>query len=285
MSLLFSLYMMYISVYYYIKSLFQPDYTTHKKWINYVFTYGKNKLNWNYRLTDNNKTLIKCNSPTFKCTNTDVSINENIPDKLLLLSNHVNFMDAFIIPYIVAKYFSRYTAIYITKEEYGKIPIIGTYLRRNHILIKGSGEQDIDIIKSRINELSKKHEKLLVILFPEGCLRYPASIKKSDNWCDKQNIDKYNNVLAPRINGLYNILMGYKPECIIQTILNYPVSDIKSYKGVWYSDILYGNLPNFVNLTLNDNTDIINNMNYDDKNEFTNEFYKYWKINVDNNII
>lgn len=271
------LYAMYSSIVYYLSCWCNPNYTHHKKWIIDIYNFGMKYLGWSYIFHNLSKTgnnpLINEHIKTYKT-----------PNKILLLVNHVNFMDAFFIQYLIATEYSEYTALYITKSSYAKIPILGPYLSKNHILINNNVAEDIPLINDRITELEEKHEKLLIVLFPEGGLRYPLSIEKSNSWCNRINIPYYKNTLAPRINGIYTVLNAFKPDCILQGFFNYREDIINNFKGINYSDILFDKLPKEVSFSIIDNTLHFKKISVEDHTFFTQQFYSYWKIYVDNKL-
>lgn len=252
----------------FIFSLGNITYENHKKWVINSFNLGKFLCGWKYNFDYTNILYNDIN---------DIK-NEN---KILLISNHVSFIDAFSINYIIATRFKDYTAIYITREQFASIPIIGKYLCNNHILVKYKSEEDIIHIKKQINTLTKKYEKTILILFPEGKLMDINSRSKSNIWCHKIGIPEYKKCLAPHTNGIYNVLKTYKPDTIISAHIEYP-DDPDFKKGNKYKDLINNNFPKKFNITFKYINNFINNK-FKSKQEFNKELYYFWRKEHDIN--
>lgn len=245
------------------------NHESQKKYIKKVYKYGKKHLGWSYEyFTHNNLTSII----------EPVNLLKQ-PDNILFIGNHANFMDVFIIPYILTNQFPEHHITFITKDKYKSMPFIGPYLASHHILVKNKLEEDLALIKYKINLIKKKHKKTLVVLFPEGTFMEPYCKEKSDKWCDKLDIPWYKNVLAPRTNGIYTVLKTYQPNAIIQGLVAYDNNPLL-LKGVYYHDFLTGNFPTkakfYLNLVETDFKSVMKN-----KELFNKQFYKYWHKNVD----
>lgn len=238
--------------------------------INCVISYynfGKWILNWNFNYIEDNK--LK----TLRDNN-----NYNKEERVLFMCNHVNFLDVFFIPYIFATKFPDYNVMYISKDKYRIIPFIGNYLYKQHILVKNNFEEDIKLIEDKVNEFNNKNiNKTVIIIFPEGTLTTPEAMQKSREWCKKIDIESYNNVLAPRTTGIYTLLKSYKPTTIIQGIIKYENNELLD-KGTYYSDFLKDRFPCKADIEFKK---VDNKFNLNDKKEFDNEYYKYWKNNID----
>jgi hypothetical protein len=239
------------------------NYKSLKRVLSYSNWFGEKIIGWN--------------------TNTFININdkENIPDKLVIISNHINFIDAVIIPNLLVNKFTEHKLMFITREKYGNIPIIGQYFRKNHILIKNNLEEDLQLIKKKINDFTKLNKKIIILIFPEGTFMTNNTIKNSNNYCNKISIQPYKRCLAPRTSGIFSILNIIKPTLIGVSSIIY-TDNLQNNKGTKYSHFLYDYFPKFCNVSLK----LINidKFNLENRKEFDDEFYEFWRNEYDTNI-
>jgi hypothetical protein len=247
----------------YIYKFGDLGYTSFKKVINYFNWFGNKIIGWNIN------TFI------------NISNNQYIPDKLVIISNHINFIDAIIIPNLLVNKFPEHKLMFITREKYGGIPIIGQYFRKNHILIKNNLTEDLQLIEQKINDFTKLNEKIMILIFPEGTFMTNTTIKKSINYCNKISIQPYKRCLAPRTSGIFSILNIIKPSIIGVLSIIY-TDNLERNKGTEYAHLLYDYFPKFCNISLK----LINidNFNLGNRKEFDYEFYKFWRNEYDTNI-
>lgn len=250
----------------YIKNGLYLPISSQSRILENYYKYGEFFLNWSYQLY-------------LGLSITDRNMNSNY-NKMVFMANHSNFLDAYMVPVILKKVFPEHKQLFITKYGYSKLPVIGKFLKTNHILLKNNLQEDIQTIKNIAENCYQNNEKIIIIIFPEGKLRYNESIEKSIKWCNKNNLPQYYNCLAPRTNGIYTLLKYFQPDYIIQGLLKYDNdSDGKGrFKGVYYSDFIYGNFPNKLNISLELRK---NKFNIENLKIFEEQFYHYWKINVD----
>lgn len=254
--ILFSIIIFILAIIEFISSYGKIKYENHRRWAIRAFKIGKFLHRWDFNIS--RIQLPKSNSILFLC-------------------NHVNFIDIFIVNYILAIIYPKHHVVYITREEFAVIPIIGTYLKENHILVKNNFVEDKIRIENQLAELKRKHEKLIIVLFPEGCLYTKYNSLKSKKWCEKNNLPDYKNVLAPRINGVYTVLNAFKPEQVIQAVLLYPDNPEKT-KGAEYYHFIYDYFPRKCHIQLKD---VSNIKPFYYSNNFNTNFYNYWKTYVD----
>lgn len=253
--ILFILFIVLFAIKEFIVSFGKITYANHRNWAINAYTLGKLFLGWKLDYT---KLQITCNHT-------------------LLISNHVNFLDAFLINYILAIQYPEYHVVYITREQFSPIPIVGNYLKNNHILVKYNFAEDKIHIEEQITKLKKKYKKLIIVLFPEGVLQSSDNKVKSLKWIMKHNLPNYNNVLAPRTNGIYTVLNSFNPEEIIKSVIKYPDNPQKD-KGNEYRHLLTSNFPKQCKIEFSKvNQKFILN----DKLGFEKQFYDFWKKEVD----
>ncbi len=136
------------------------------------------------------------------------SLNNN-----LVISNHISEFDTFLLYYV----FSNNNASFrwVGDERLKKIPLLGEWaIYKNGIFISR--------IKNGCSQLKKnikKNDKIMI--FPEGTLYYKPMIKKSNEICKKNKLEKYKNVLCPKINGISTIAKIIKPKKITDITLVY----------------------------------------------------------------
>lgn len=227
--------------------------------INNIYYFGTKYLDWNINEFINLRKL------------------EKIPDKFVVISNHINYIDVIIVPYLLMNTFPEHKLIFITRDKYKYLPNIGKYLNNYNILIKNNLEEDLNNIRTKLTNFIKNNKKTMILIFPEGTFMCNDTIKASNEWCDKIEIQKYNKCLAPRINGIYSVLKTTQCDKILETSLIY-TDNISNNKGTMYSHILYDNFPKFCCVYMK----FINNeFNLKNKKQFENEFYNYWRNTYD----
>jgi len=82
-----------------------------------------------------------------------------------------------------------------------------------------------------------KHQKIVILLFPEGTTHCKETFDKSNDFCKKKNINPFHNLLAPRVSGFKIIKKIFKPDEITNNIIYY-LDDIDKNKIVYERDIL-----------------------------------------------
>lgn len=198
---------------------------------------------------------------------------DDIPDNIVAICNHINYIDVVIIPYILITTFPNHKLIFISKDKYSKLPIAGSYLSNNHILVKNNIEHDLNLINNKLTLFKKQNTKTITLIFPEGTFMEPETIKSSNKWCDKLYIQRFNHCLAPRINGIYTVLKIINPDKIIQCSIEY-TDNPSNNKGTEHSHLLYDYFPSYCCICMK----LINNdFNLDNKNIFEKQFYSYWR--------
>lgn len=255
---LFILYSLFYLIYQFVISFGNFKQEQFNICLKKFFNFGKNYLGWKVKLFNN--------------------IDKLTDNKVVLYCNHINYIDVFIIPYILTLNYPEYKIMYISRHKYAKLPIVGKYLLKNHILIKNNLVEDITLIKKKLDEFEKNNDKIILVIFPEGTFMCPDTIKASNKWCDKMVIEPYKNCLAPRTSGIYSVLKILKPEKIIEATIDYP-DNPKKNKGTEYYHILFDYFPKnaVVSMKLIDN-----NFNLTSKENFETEYYEYWRNIYDN---
>lgn len=200
-------------------------------------------------------------------------INDNKID--IIISNHNSILnDIMLIIIVLHKYnINTYNFIYhINDLQY--IPSLGLLLKSSYdIGIQKNYEKDYNTIINGINKINVKNNKYFLIIFPEGAVNNEQKIMQDQLKSIKYYIPVYNNLLIPRIKGLYLII----------EYLKY----LKRFGNIW-DFTLYNNNNNYY-------IDIKKvNLDYNNYDEFKSQLYKiwtrkdniinHWKINKDNNL-
>lgn len=130
-----------------------------------------------------------------------------------IISNHISEFDVFILYYIFE--LNNITYRFVGDERLKKLPFVGNWgVEQNAIFIsrvKDGCKQLIKKVKPNDN----------IMIFPEGTLYYKPMIIKSNQICEQNNLDKYENVLCPKINGFNTILDIIKPTELTDITLIY----------------------------------------------------------------
>lgn len=198
-----------------------------KNYYYYLFLLNKYLFNWSIELESiNNK------------NNTENNI---IPNKILVCSNHPRLLDGFFIcKYLLDKY-PEHTVLFIVKKDLIKLPVIGNYIKNNFICIERNITIDQPYIINEVNKYKSIYNKLIIVIFPEGTTICKETITKSNNWCELNNIQKYKNVLCPRISGIKLINDIFKPDLILNNTIYY-IDDLYQNKTLYEKDLLNLNI-------------------------------------------
>jgi 1-acyl-sn-glycerol-3-phosphate acyltransferase len=195
-----------------------------------------------------------------------ISKNEN---KILAMFNHPNILDGFfVLKYLLNKY-PEHKIIFVVKKDLIKLKIIGDFIKNNFLCLERKLEKDKPYIEERLNYFINKYPKIVVAIFPEGTTFCKETILKSNNWCDKNNIKHFNNLLSPRKSGIDIIKQILKPDIITNNIMYY-MDDLYRNKTVYEKDIFKFNIVNSCKI-------ISNKVDIDKYN--INGIYNIWRDN------
>jgi hypothetical protein len=193
----------------------------------YLFLINKYVLNWSIEIESNYKNNNIINN----------NIHNNTPNKILVCSNHPKILDGFFIcKYLLDKY-PEHTVLFIVKKDLIKLPVVGTYIKNNFICIERNFKNDESYIINEVNKYKLIYDKLIIVIFPEGTTMCKETIDRSNNWCELNNIQKYKNVLCPRISGIKLINDIFKPDLILNNTIYY-LDDIYQNKTLYEKDLL-----------------------------------------------
>lgn len=148
-------------------------------------------------------------------------------DKILLVSNHVNLVDFIHIHNFVNVTYPNHLPVFIAVDKIKKIPLYGKILSEHYILINRR-KADMRTFLAKCQKYNDK--KVIMIIFPEGDIYSTNNKQKSDRWEIKINSShRFNNLLYPKIKGLYAIIETFKPDNILLSVMIYNSTLFKNY--------------------------------------------------------
>ncbi len=152
----------------------------------------------------------------------------------IIISNHVNTFDFFIYLSIFRLYDNRPIYFIFRKNivlfpGMGFILGSGTDLKMNRKL-----EDDIDNINDKINKIKEG----IIIIMPEGTRYTPEKFKESQKYSNDNGLTIFNNILYPKMKGLYLVSNILKKNNKLGKIIDFTiqVENFKNQKA--YMDVL-----------------------------------------------
>jgi hypothetical protein len=140
-------------------------------------------------------------------------IKSDTPDRILLISNHVKLIDYITLHKVLLELYPEHLPVFVTVDKVKKIPCYGNIFSKYYIFInrKDTNKSMEDMVQ-RCLELKTK--KVVIVLFPEGDIYRSKNVDKSDGYCVKNNIKKFDNVLCPKVKAYDIIVKHFEPEQI-----------------------------------------------------------------------
>lgn len=191
-------------------------------------------------------------------------------DNILLICNHINFIDNMVLIRYCLQYFPEYSIHFVFGKSLYKIPFINEFINKYHIFA-----YELNYEYLIYSKLDRIEGKKIIILFPEGKLLIARHKDKSLEYCKLNNIE-LNYLLCPYKKG-FDILKNYCDIIIDSTIL-YSNSDnlakINIYGNYDVNNLdddpynVVTKLPKCIHIftrILDKNSDIINIWSYKDK--------------------
>ncbi len=130
------------------------------------------------------------------------------------ISNHVSELDVMLLFLIFSK--ANFNYSWISDERFEHYPVIGKWAKHNKtIFVSRTDGTGCESLRSNVSSNSN------VFIFPEGTLYYRPMIKKSNSICKKLKINKYKNVLCPKVNGFNTLVEILEPQYITNITLDY----------------------------------------------------------------
>jgi 1-acyl-sn-glycerol-3-phosphate acyltransferase len=184
----------------------------------------------------------------------------------IITSNHINAFDFFIYLSILRLYDDR-PIYYLFRKNLVLIPGMGFILGSgSDIKLNRNLDDDIDNINDKISKIKEG----VIIIMPEGTRYTPEKFTESQKYCKDNDLSVFNNLLYPKMKGLYLISSILKKNNKLGKIIDFTVQveNLKNKKA--YVDVLFtkkfGRSFGIVN-----SYDIPNNI-LDDYNDYKNWF-------------
>ena len=208
--------------------------------------------------------------------NDDFSLNEN-PELIdVILCNHMASID-FILSMIYLKKLNIDEYNYVFKKDFIYRPSVGfmTYLTTD-IKINRNWEEDKHIINKQIDCIKSTQKKQIIIIFPEGTRISPSKIREAHSFSIENNLPIYNNLLVPKVKGLWTILNHLKQTNRLGKLIDLSVI-IPKYLGnsMTMFDLKSLQIGPVYGICRELN---LNNVEYQNIEIFKNWFFKNWTV-------
>lgn len=154
--------------------------------------------------------------------------NYNITDKVdIIIGNHISTID-FIIYLSIIRLFNHRPFYFILKKSVVFIPGAGFILGLgNDIKLNRKFEDDIENLNKSISKIKEG----VLILLPEGTRFTEEKFKNSQEFSINNNLPVYNNILFPKMKGLFTILNNLKNHNKLGNIIDFTIQ-IQNFKKV-----------------------------------------------------
>lgn len=152
-------------------------------------------------------------------TRFDVDLEDK--QKILLISNHPSYFDAFSILWWADKHNRMDDLLFVAKDSVKYLPFIGNLFARNSLLLKRNIEEDKENIIEYCQNLNKSDKPYIFLIFPEGTTYADSTIKKSKQYTDKNGLVEFVNVLCPRTTGIELIMQNLKFDVFLDMTIIY----------------------------------------------------------------
>lgn len=147
-------------------------------------------------------------------------IKSDTAERILLISNHVKLIDYITLHKVLIDLYPEHLPVFVSVDKVKKIPYYGDIFSKYYIFInKKDTKKSIEFMIEKCIELKTK--KVVMVLFPEGDIYRDKNVDKSNEYCIKNNIRKFDNVLCPKIRAYDIALKHFEPEQIKLTRLRY----------------------------------------------------------------
>jgi 1-acyl-sn-glycerol-3-phosphate acyltransferase len=146
--------------------------------------------------------------------------NYNITDKVdIIIGNHISTID-FIIYLSIIRLFDHRPFYFILKKSIILIPGAGFIIGLGKdIKLNRKFEDDIDNLNKSISAIKEG----VLILLPEGTRFTQEKLKKSQDFSRENNLTVFNNILFPKMKGLFTILNILKSNNRLGNIIDFTI--------------------------------------------------------------
>ncbi len=146
--------------------------------------------------------------------------NYNITDKVdIIIGNHISTID-FIIYLSIIRLFDHRPFYFILKKNIIFIPGLGLIMGLGKdIKLNRKFEDDVENLNKSISSIKEG----VLILLPEGTRFTPEKLKNSQDYSRENNLQIFNNILFPKMKGLFTILNILKSNNRLGNIIDFTV--------------------------------------------------------------
>jgi hypothetical protein len=227
------------------------------------------------------KNLIDLFLPIYKyCFNSKINTFGKYikSDKVdIVVMNHINTLD--FIPYLsTIRHYDKRDIYFIVKKQIIDIPIFGDYfINENTLRLERSFEKDKDNIIKFIDKIDNG----IIYIYPEGTRFNLDKFKKAQEFCEKNNYNKFNNSLYPKMKGLYTLTNVLHEQNKMGNIISITgiVENFKNKNG-YIKNILTKDLGNTFTIIFTYKTPYIKN--YDDFKKWFLDIWHIKNMNIEN---
>lgn len=199
----------------------------------------------------------------------------------LLIMNHQTMLDFKIVTsHLYDKGIKR--VIYVMFNLYDGVPFAKEVIDKEHILTYPSAEYEKTEanIRRRMAELVADGEPFTVVIFAEGELLNRLKMRRSHKYCNRLEIERFNNVLCPKYKGV-SLLLEYPFDNIYDGTMYIP----KKFHNVDFagspSAIFKDNSFSHVYMHINNVTKMMRDTKYEPKGDFGKTKDRIEKILID----
>ena len=173
-------------------------------------------------------------------TKLKISGDYNKTDKVdIIIANHINIIDVLMITSLLKVieprpfYFIGHKA---GLDNLGGLSVL--YYYSDNIFINRDIKKDEDIIKNKIKNIKNG----VIIIYPEGIILKEKYIKESLEYCKKNNLKPFKNLLYPRANGSWLIINELKNQNKLGNLIDitFILSKIKD-RNVILKNLIHSN--------------------------------------------
>lgn len=171
-------------------------------------------------------------------------------DIILLAATHQNMLDFIVMNELLTIRFPHHRPVYVLSDYSIRalFPFVEHLMRQMHIVVNKGCDLSVDDLKDKFLRLGFPHEKLVVVLFPEGRLFTPENHRKSVEYTRASGVAPFDLVLMPRCRAFDAIRQAitdltaeekYTTCAIAGVVLCYPEFDKKTFAFTKKYDLVF----------------------------------------------
>lgn len=190
----------------------------------------------------------------------------------IFICNHINYLDFLISCFIISKISNNCIGLYSNYID--ELPLIGRLFKNSSNI---SLNKKIKLDKENILKHLENVHNSLICLYPEGTRISSKKIFKSQKYSKENNLKIYDNLLYPKMKGLYTIIESLHKQNKLGNIIDCTIKiEGLNIDNTKILDFLKNNLKNtYINI----NTYKVHY--FDNYNDFKRWFIQIWDIKED----